>query len=149
MAILDIFKKKNEEPKKVTAKPAKKVKAVKKETKPVEAAVAVVQKEAPKKEDHKQKRSLASVYGIVSQPHISEKSTDLGQLDKYTFEVATTANKHQVKQAIQTIYNVDVVSVNIINIHPKKRRFGRSEGFKKGFKKAIVSVKEGQKIEIL
>jgi len=146
MAILDIFKKKDEEPKKKTVKKA--VRAPKKEAKPQEAG-AVVEKQAPVKEEHKQKRSLASVYGIVSQPHISEKSTDLGQLNKYTFEVSTNANKHQIKQAIQTIYHVDVLSVNVINIHPKRRKLGKSQGFKKGFKKAIVGIKEGQKIEIL
>ena len=65
------------------------------------------------------------------------------------FEVSPNYNKNEVKNAVEGIYNVDVLSVNIIKIPAKKRRLGRTEGFRKAYKKAVVKIKEGQKIEIL
>ncbi|MBU2539970.1 50S ribosomal protein L23 [Patescibacteria group bacterium] len=105
--------------------------------------------EAPKRETVKRKKSVATVYNIVSEPHISEKSMGLNEINQYIFDVFPKANKVQIKEAIEIIYGVDVLSVNIINIAPKKRRLGKIQGFKKGYKKAIVKVKAGQKIEIL
>ena len=55
----------------------------------------------------------------------------------------------QIKKSIESAYKVNVLSVNIIKIPKKKRRIGRTEGFKKGYSKAIVTIKEGQKIEVL
>ena len=123
MAILDIFKKKKEIERKVIEK--------KIEEKPVA------------------KKRPVFICNIVSAPHISEKASGLAEKNQYVFNVFAKANKNQVKKAVQSIYSVDVLAVNIINIHPKARRLGRSEGFKKGFKKAIVRIKEGQKIEVI
>lgn len=88
-------------------------------------------------------------YEVVREPHISEKSTLLGEKNKYVFKVYANANKPEIKKSVEGIYGVDVVSVNIVTIPKKKRRIGRTEGFKKGYRKAIVTIKEGQKIEIL
>jgi len=87
-------------------------------------------------------------YNIVKEPHISEKSTYLGDKNKYVFRVYDNSNKPEIKKAVEGIYGVDVLAVNVIKIPKKKRKIGRAEGFKKGYTKAIVTVKEGQKIEI-
>jgi len=85
---------------------------------------------------------------LVQEPIISEKSNFLGAQNKYVFRVMNDANKPEIKRSIEGIYGVNVVSINIINVPGKKRRVGRVEGFKKGFAKAIVTIKEGQKIEL-
>ncbi|RXD25551.1 50S ribosomal protein L23, partial [Acinetobacter baumannii] len=66
---------------------------------------------------------------------------------KFTFEVDKKANKIEVKQACEALFNVKVEKVNIVNVRPKKRRVGRYEGFKPSMKKAIVTLAEGQTIE--
>lgn len=88
-------------------------------------------------------------YEAIKQPHISEKASYLAEKDQYIFEVLPNYNKKEIKDAVEGIYKVDVLSVNIIKIPAKKRRLGRTEGFRKAYKKAIVKIKEGQKIEIL
>lgn len=88
-------------------------------------------------------------YEAIKQPHISEKATNLSEANQYTFEVLPNYNKHEIKNAIEGIYGVNVLSVNIIKIPSKKRRLGKTEGFRKAYKKAIIKIKEGQKIEIL
>jgi len=100
------------------------------------------------KEDKVGKRSSAS-YSILKGPHITEKATDLSEKGNYVFKVYPNANKIEIKKAVESLYGVNVVSVRIINIPKKKRRLGRTEGFRSGYKKAIVCVKEGQKIELM
>ncbi len=87
-------------------------------------------------------------YAVVKEPHISEKATYLGDENKYVFKVYSNANKVEIKKSVEGIYGVDVLAVNVITIPHKKRRMGKTEGFKKGFKKALVTIKEGQKIEV-
>ena len=81
-------------------------------------------------------------------PHITEKSAMLGGENKYIFLVGPRANKIEVKKAVEGRYGVSVRNVNILNMPGKERRRGRQIGWKPGFKKAIVKVKEGQKIEL-
>ncbi len=81
--------------------------------------------------------------------HVTEKSNDLLQDNKYVFKVNTKTNKSEIKKAVESLYKVDVSDVKIINIPKKKIRVGRREGWKKGYKKAIVEIKKGQKIESL
>lgn len=88
-------------------------------------------------------------YEAIKEPHISEKASYLAEKDQYVFEVSPNYNKNEVKKAVEGIYGVDVLSVNVIKIPPKKRRVGRTEGFRKAYKKAVVRIKQGQKIEIL
>ena len=95
------------------------------------------------------KREIGIGYTILKVPHISEKATDLLEKNQYIFNVSQTANKQEIKQAIKEIYNVDVVWVNVINIPRRKRRVGKTMGWKQGYRKAIVKIKEGQKIELL
>ena len=87
-------------------------------------------------------------YEVIKEPHISEKSTNLGQENKYVFKIYKNTNKPEIKKAVEGIYGVDVLSVNVIKIPKKKRRLGRTEGFRKSYNKAVVTIKEGQKIEI-
>ncbi|PIS39339.1 MAG: 50S ribosomal protein L23 [Candidatus Nealsonbacteria bacterium CG08_land_8_20_14_0_20_38_20] len=86
---------------------------------------------------------------ILKSPHITEKATDLTQKNQYVFKVYPEVNKIELKKAIEAIYGVDVAAVKIINLPRKRRRLGKISGWRKGYKKAIVKIKEGQKIEIM
>ena len=116
-----------------------KVKPTKKQIPKVEP----VKKPSPKKKDFRE------VYKILKEPHISEKSTQLADERKYTFKVYAQANKIQIKKAISNLYGARVQDVNIINIKSKKRILRGAEGRKAGYKKAVVTLREGEKIEIL
>ena len=86
---------------------------------------------------------------IIKAPIITEKTADLAQnTNTYTFSVDTKANKTQIKQAIEALFNVKVESVNTINVQPKKKRVGRYVGKTNKVKKAIVKLKEGSSIEL-
>ena len=89
---------------------------------------------------------MTKFYEIIISPIITEKSTRLIEEGKYTFKVDKRANKIEIKNAIEEIFKVDVVAVNTINVLPKKKRMGRYEGYKSGYKKAIVKVKKKKKI---
>lgn len=85
---------------------------------------------------------------VLIRPLITEKSTFLQEKGKYVFEVSTRANKVQIKEAVEDAFNVGVVSVNIINVQGKRKRFGGRLAKGKDWKKAIVALKPGDKIEI-
>ena len=85
---------------------------------------------------------------VIRRPMITEKSTLLQEQDKYVFEVSPEANKTQVKQAVEDVFDVEVVAVNMMNIKGKSKRFGPRMARGKSRKKAIVSLKRGDKIEI-
>lgn len=86
---------------------------------------------------------------LVKHPLITEKGTDLNQIGKYLFLVEKRANKPEIKKAIEIAYKVKVSNVNIVNTKPKKKRLGRTSGIKPGYKKAIVSLVKGQKLDIM
>ena len=87
---------------------------------------------------------------IIKKPIISEKATAAGEkFNRFTFSVDKKANKPEVKKAVEGIYKVKVVKVNITNARPKSRRLGRTTGVKPGYKKAIVTLAAGQKLDIL
>lgn len=86
-------------------------------------------------------------YRILIEPWITEEATRIAEMNKYIFKVAPGANKNEIKKAVEDVYSVKVTEVNTINIHRKRRVRGRTTGWKPGYKKAIVSVKEGDKIE--
>ena len=147
MALLDFLKNKKdaEKSKKPAKKPAK-VSAAKPEAKKTEKKVEKTETAA---KPAKIKGAVSFSYEAIKQPHISEKASYLAEKDQYIFEISPSYNKSEVKNAVEGIYGVDVLSVNVIKIPAKKRRLGRTEGFRKAYKKAIVKIKEGQKIEIL
>ena len=142
MAILDIFKKKKKAEKK---KPRKKV-TKKAEKKPVTAKPRPIK---PQPIKTKPKKIVVGAYRILQGPQVTEKASDLTKHNQYVFKVYSKANKPEIKKTVEDVYGVDVVGLKIVNIPPKKRRLGRTEGWRKGYKKAIVKIKQGQKIEVL
>ena len=88
---------------------------------------------------------MKSAYDIILTPVISEQSMDVAAEKKYTFKVATDANKTQVKLAIEEIFGVEVAKVNIMNYDGKVKRMGRYEGRTAAYKKAIVTLTEKSK----
>ena len=87
-------------------------------------------------------------YDIIYALIITEKSALLANENKYVFKVSPKANKTEIKQAIESIFNVKVVSINTTNSHPKKRRVGKYSGMTNLYKKAIVKLAEGNSINI-
>lgn len=85
----------------------------------------------------------------LKNPHITEKSTFLSEINQYVFKIKNNSNKIEVKKAIEGLYKVDVINVNIIRIPSKKKRVGRIKGKRSGYKKAIIKIKDGQKIEFI
>lgn len=85
---------------------------------------------------------------IIKRPIVSERSYNLLADRKYTFEVDKRANKTEIGEAIKSIFNVGVEEVNTLNVKPKPKRQGRATGKTRQWKKAIITLKEGDKIEI-
>ena len=88
------------------------------------------------------------LYEVLHRPVITEKGTALQAQGKYLFEVAGEANKHQIKQAVEKAFRVKVTSVNIMTVPGKTRRIGRREVLTPSSKKAVVTLKPGDKIEL-
>ena len=96
------------------------------------------------------RRGMAGeAWKVLKTPHVTEKAADLAEKNQYVFKVWPRVNKTEIAKAIEDIYGVDVLSVRIIKVPRKQRRLGKIQGWRKGYKKAIVKVKEGQKIEIM
>ena len=95
---------------------------------------------------------MATVYDVLRRPLVTEKSSyQSGKLNQYSFIVSDTATRTQVKDAIETLYDVSVVRVNVINVPPKRGRRLRSRRMlvrKPAYKKAVVTLAEGQRLEI-
>lgn len=85
---------------------------------------------------------------IILRPIISEKSYDMIEQNRYTFEVAKTSNKTQIAQAITDIFGVTVTGVNTMNVTGKPRRVRAAKGKTRDWKKAIVTLKEGDTIDL-
>jgi len=90
-------------------------------------------------------------FSTIVRPVVSEKSTVLGNDGKYIFEVAPTANKIQIKQAVEAAFankKVAVAAVNILRVPGKQRRRGKTVGMTRSWKKAIVTLKAGQRLDL-
>ena len=87
-------------------------------------------------------------FEVLRRPLITEKTTLLQEQGKYVFEIAPSANKAQVKEAIEGAFDVDVVAVNILKSHGKSKRYGPRWVKAKQTKKAIITLSPGEKIEI-
>ena len=87
-------------------------------------------------------------YDIVKRPIITEKSMKLVEKNQYTFEVDRKATKTEIKAAVEELFNVKVLSVNVINGLKKEKRVGKYTGFLPAVTKAIVTLEKGNKIEI-
>ena len=87
-------------------------------------------------------------YQIIKRPIVSEKTTSLSEQRKYTFEVDKRANKIQIKEAVEAIFEVKVEKVNVINGKAKAKKVGQHSGFTAAVTKAVVTLKLGNKIDI-
>ena len=85
---------------------------------------------------------------VLIRPVISEKSYQQIAQNQYTFKVHQDAHKTQVRQAVEELFDVTVVAVNIVKVQPKPKRRGLYKGIRPGWKKAIVELKAGDSIEI-
>jgi len=98
--------------------------------------------------DFKKNKLLKDKIGlVVLEPLFTEKTSNLAPLNKYVFKIANSANKNEVKKAIEGLYEVNVTSVNIIKTSAKPKRVGRRKMIKPGFKKAIVTLKAGESLK--
>ena len=88
-----------------------------------------------------------NVYEVLRRPLVTEKGTRLSENHKYVFEVDKKASKGQVKLAVEKVFKVDVVSVNIINTPGETKRMGKRDVTRPSWKKAVVTLKEGDKIQ--
>lgn len=89
-----------------------------------------------------------NAHQIIRRPLITEKNTNLMQFNKYSFEVDRNASKPQIKRAIEEIFNVRVTAVHTMNVRGKLRRRGREFGYTADWKKAIVTLAEGDRIDL-
>ena len=96
----------------------------------------------------KQERKLNDIsHKILVEPWVTEEATRIAELNKYIFKVNSGASKKQIRKSVEDLYGIKVISVNTVNIPRKKRVRGKTVGWKPGYKKAIVGIKEGDKIE--
>ncbi len=147
--INNIFKKgKDQQPAKTAAKPAKAVKASEKPAvaEAKKPAVAAVPAKTEAKANIKGK-SLQS-YRVLVKPLVTEKAAQIGALSKYIFVVHPKLNKLEVRKAIRAVYGLDPIKVNILNVSGKSVRYGRVTGKTKDWKKAVITLKPGEKIEV-
>lgn len=159
MSIFDRFKKKKGADKKKEKMPAKismKKKEITAETKEekkekfstlkpkVEVAAPVKEIKAKKSK----KEGSKEAYRVLVKALVTEKAAHLVTQNKYSFAVDKSTNKIEVKKAIESLYGLKPVAVNIINMRGKYVKSGRTSGKKKNWKKAVVTLKPGDKIEI-
>lgn len=141
MSILDRIKGKKEDSKPKVAKKSKK-------ESPKEDVLNMV--EEPKTQSETKpavlKADTGRAHHILHNYHLSEKSNWLSTAGRYVFRVAKNTNKLEVKKAVEKVYDVHVVSVNIVNIYGKTRRQGAASGRTSDWKKAYVTLKEGERI---
>lgn len=101
-----------------------------------------------KKEEAKPVKNAAIAYRVLAEPWITEKSHSAMALGKYTFKVTKTASKQEVKKAVEGLYGVTVEKVTVVTVKPEEKAFGRYTGVKAGFKKATVTLKKGDAIQL-
>ena len=89
---------------------------------------------------------MSNYRDVIKAPIITEKSALMANENKYAFKVSPKASKTQIKDAIEKIFNVKVLSINTTMSHPKKRRVGKYTGMTNKYKKAIVKLAEGNSI---
>ena len=88
------------------------------------------------------------LYKIIEKSIVTEKAVSLSNHNKYVFRVSPKTNKIEVRKAIEKLYDVKVKDVRILNAVGKKRQVGRFQGWKPGFKKAVITLEKGHSIEV-
>jgi len=110
-----------------------------------------------KKDEKKEKKSVtkkkevsikSQAFRILEQPRVTEKGSFLGNLNQYIFIISLAVNKREVRKAIEELYSVKVIKVNIINVKGKERKSGRSRGRTRAWKKAIITLRQGDTIKL-
>jgi large subunit ribosomal protein L23 len=92
---------------------------------------------------------MPHLYDVIIRPVLTERNTELMEGNRYTFEVAPDANKIQIKEAVEVAFDVKVLAVNTLTVHRKLRRERtRFKGYRSGWKKAIVTLAPGDKIDV-
>jgi len=144
MSVLNIFKKKESEEKKTEEIKEKKTKEIK-EKKKVEEKIVEEKEVGIKSKVFLEGSSSA----LLLNPYLSEKSTiSRDKQNKYIFEVSPRATKNEIKKLLENIYHVEVIKVNVINTPAKVKRWRQKKSSFIRNKKMIVTIKEGQKIEL-
>lgn len=93
---------------------------------------------------------MSQMFSILKRPFLTEKGTDQKEVfNKYLFEVDRSANKIQIRSAVEKIFNVKVDDVHTVNVKGKVKRVGRNTGRRPDWKKAVVTLKAGEKIETI
>lgn len=111
---------------------------------------AKVASQAKTKASQKRVGNLPEHYfEIILQPYISEKAFDGNEKRKYVFVVAEKANKNEVRKAVEGFYKVSIASVNMLHTADKPKRYRGRLTEKRGFKKAVVTLKEGNSIDVM
>lgn len=106
-------------------------------------------KETKPKEAKSSKEIRARLFDVIRSPLITEKSTAASEFNKVVFKVCSTASKKEIKDAVETLFGVKVIGVNTSNTKGKTKIFRGRYGQRQGFKKAIVSLAEGEKIDVM
>jgi large subunit ribosomal protein L23 len=91
---------------------------------------------------------MMDAHQIILRPLITEKNTNLMVFNKYSFEVDRNANKSEIKRAVEEVFNVTVTKVHTMNMRGKMRRRGQRFGYSSDWKKAIVTLVDGDRIEL-
>jgi len=149
---MGIFSRKTEDEKKTKAPKAAKVVSEKKEVKSMkdlyEDKAPVVGAQEGKAGEAKVQKKYGQAYRVLIKPLVTEKAASLGTHNKYIFAVSLKTNKIEIAKAIEEVYGIKPVSVNIINSQGKIVRRGKVLGKRKDWKKAIVALPEGKTIKI-
>ena len=89
-----------------------------------------------------------NLYDTIISPMVTEKSTNLSSQNKVVFQVVKSADKKNIKKSIEKIFKVNVIKINTINIKGKTKLVRNKKAYKSGYKKAIVTLKKGQSIDL-
>jgi large subunit ribosomal protein L23 len=89
-----------------------------------------------------------SGHQILVRPIVTEKNTMLNEVGKYCFEVIQASNKIEIKRAVEEVFSVHVTQVNIIKVPGKMRRMGKTSGMTRTWKKAVVTLADGERIDL-
>ncbi len=148
MGFFDRFRKFNSPKVEERARPLRK--RAKPEAKSVGGAApgSSAPKPEPVQKPVREEEDTGRAYEILLKPVVTEKATNLASENKYVFEVSPRANKIEIKKAVKNVYGVEPLRVNIIKVSGKEIRSGRISGRTKDWKKAIVTLKPGEQIEI-
>lgn len=110
-------------------------------------------REKPKQKEEGQKPVELATSGvawrILRSPHVTEKTTELTKWNQYVFRIQQGVTKPEVKRAVEEIYKVHVEGVRKVSVPGKKRRRGKYTGWHRGYEKAIVTLRTGERIEVL